>query len=169
MPPTRFERVTSAFGEQPRCAAISQSIAGSANDRDRFNRKWRSARRSHGTLLYHRLLAAAQNCYPTRHHGRAPSRSISLRREFAACRAAETAFHLNWDDLKYVLAVAKHGSLSGAARKLRATQPTVGRRIAALETRLGVKLFRRLPGSFVLTTAALAGAAVATAKCRRAV
>lgn len=60
---------------------------------------------------------------------------------------------MNWDDLKYVLAVAKHGSLSAAARKLHATQPTVGRRIAALETRLGVKLFRRLPGTFVLTTA----------------
>jgi len=60
---------------------------------------------------------------------------------------------MNWDDLKYVLAVAQHGSLSAAARKLRATQPTVGRRIAALEARLGVKLFRRLPGRFVLTTA----------------
>ncbi|RWB21720.1 MAG: LysR family transcriptional regulator [Mesorhizobium sp.] len=58
---------------------------------------------------------------------------------------------LNWDDLKYILAVARHGSLSAAARHLRTTQPTVGRRIAALESSLGVKLFRRLPGSLMLT------------------
>jgi DNA-binding transcriptional LysR family regulator len=58
---------------------------------------------------------------------------------------------LNWDDLRYVLAVARHGSLSAAARRLRTTQPTVGRRIAALESSLSVKLFRRLPGSLVLT------------------
>jgi DNA-binding transcriptional LysR family regulator len=63
---------------------------------------------------------------------------------------------LNWDDLKYVLAVARHGSLSAAARLLRTTQPTVGRRISAFESSLGVKIFRRLPGSLALTDTGLA-------------
>lgn len=47
----------------------------------------------------------------------------------------------NWDDLRVVLAVARHGSLSAAARALELTQPTVGRRVAALEAKLGTKLF----------------------------
>jgi DNA-binding transcriptional LysR family regulator len=63
---------------------------------------------------------------------------------------------LNWDDLKFVLAVARHGSLSAAARHLRTTQPTVGRRISAFETSLGVQIFHRMPGSLVLTEAGLA-------------
>lgn len=49
--------------------------------------------------------------------------------------------HLNWDDLRFFLAVARHGSLSAAARVLEVTQPTVGRRVAAFERELGVKLF----------------------------
>ncbi len=48
---------------------------------------------------------------------------------------------LDWDDLRYFLAVARDGSLSSAARTLGVTQPTVGRRIAALQRRLGAKLF----------------------------
>jgi DNA-binding transcriptional LysR family regulator len=48
---------------------------------------------------------------------------------------------MNWDDLRIVLAVARQGSLSAAARSLRLTQPTVGRRVAALEAKLGTKLF----------------------------
>ena len=48
---------------------------------------------------------------------------------------------MNWDDLRIVLAVARQGSLSAAARTLGLTQPTVGRRVAALEAELGTKLF----------------------------
>lgn len=48
---------------------------------------------------------------------------------------------MNWDDLRVVLAVARQGSLSAAARTLGLTQPTVGRRVAALEAKLGTKLF----------------------------
>lgn len=48
---------------------------------------------------------------------------------------------LDWDDLRYFLAVARHGSLSAAARSLEVAQPTVGRRIAALERQLGARLF----------------------------
>jgi DNA-binding transcriptional LysR family regulator len=50
---------------------------------------------------------------------------------------------LDWDDLKIALAIARHGSLNAAARALRTTQPTVSRRLDALERRIGVKLFER--------------------------
>lgn len=48
---------------------------------------------------------------------------------------------LAWDDIRYFLAVSREGSLSAAARTLGVTQPTVGRRITALQRRLGAKLF----------------------------
>lgn len=59
----------------------------------------------------------------------------------------------NWDDLKFVLAVARAGGLSGAARKLGVNHSTVSRRLSALETALGTRLFERLPGGLVPTTA----------------
>ena len=40
---------------------------------------------------------------------------------------------MNWDDLRIFLAVTREGSLSAAARDLKVTQPTVGRRLKALE------------------------------------
>jgi DNA-binding transcriptional LysR family regulator len=49
--------------------------------------------------------------------------------------------------------VARHRSLSGAARTLRTSQPTVGRRIDALEERLGAKLFDRHRQGMSLTEA----------------
>ena len=48
---------------------------------------------------------------------------------------------MDWDDLRYFLAVSRAGSLSRAAHSLGVTQPTVGRRIGALQRRLGAKLF----------------------------
>ena len=53
---------------------------------------------------------------------------------------------MDWDDLKIAFAVARHGSLSGAARALGTTQPTVSRRLDGLERRIGVKLFERSAG-----------------------
>jgi len=53
---------------------------------------------------------------------------------------------MDWDDLKIAHAVARHGSLSAAARALGSTQPTVSRRLTALERRIGVKLFEREAG-----------------------
>ena len=50
---------------------------------------------------------------------------------------------MDWNDLKFALAVARHGSLSAAARALGTTQPTVSRRLAGLERKTGVKLFER--------------------------
>lgn len=51
----------------------------------------------------------------------------------------------NWDDLKYILAIHRHGSLSAAARHLHVNHATVSRRITALEDKMGVRLFDRLP------------------------
>ncbi len=59
----------------------------------------------------------------------------------------------DWDDLRVFLAVARAGSLSGAARALGVNHSTVFRRVGTLEERLGVRLFERLPGGYVLTAA----------------
>jgi DNA-binding transcriptional LysR family regulator len=50
---------------------------------------------------------------------------------------------VDWDDLKFVLAIARQGSLNAAAKALDTTQPTVGRRLDALERAIGAKLFER--------------------------
>ena len=59
----------------------------------------------------------------------------------------------DWDDYRFFLAVAEEGSLSAAAKQLRASQPTVGRRIALLEERLDVRLFERHPQGYSITPA----------------
>lgn len=58
-----------------------------------------------------------------------------------------------WDDVRFFLAVARTGSLSGAARILRVGHVTVGRRISALERRLAAKLLSRTPEGFMVTAA----------------
>ena len=60
---------------------------------------------------------------------------------------------IDWNDYRHFLAVANSGSLSAAARHLKVAQPTVGRRIQALETQLQTSLFDRLPHGYVLTDA----------------
>ena len=57
----------------------------------------------------------------------------------------------NWDDLKFVLAIANAGNLASAARTLGVTHSTVSRRLSALEDRMGTRLFERLPEGFVPT------------------
>jgi len=59
----------------------------------------------------------------------------------------------NWDDLRFFLAVAAHGSMSGAARALGVNQSTVHRRVAQLEGRLGARLFERRTQGAALTAA----------------
>src|SRR6201986_1648048 len=58
-----------------------------------------------------------------------------------------------WDDVRFFLAVARAGSLSGAARALGVGHVTVGRRIALLEKQIGVTLLNRTPDGFVTTSA----------------
>lgn len=58
---------------------------------------------------------------------------------------------LEWSDLRVFLAVAREGSLGAAARKLAQTQPTMGRRLRAMESATGHTLFQRTPRGFVLT------------------
>lgn len=58
---------------------------------------------------------------------------------------------MNWDDLRFFLAAAETGSLSAAAKRLRSNQPTIGRRIDALEAALGLKLFQRHKKGLTLT------------------
>ncbi|HYE51637.1 MAG TPA: LysR family transcriptional regulator [Azospirillaceae bacterium] len=55
------------------------------------------------------------------------------------------AIEPDWSDLRIFLAVAEAGSLTGAAARLRLSQPTVGRRLKALEEAVGGPLFERLP------------------------
>jgi DNA-binding transcriptional LysR family regulator len=61
-----------------------------------------------------------------------------------------------WDHYRTFLAVVATGSLSGAARALGLTQPTVGRHVEALEAALGAALFTRSPGGLRPTDTALA-------------
>ena len=58
---------------------------------------------------------------------------------------------LDWDDLRYFAELARTGSLSEAARRLKVDHSTVSRRAASLERSLGVRLFDRLPRGWVLT------------------
>ena len=58
---------------------------------------------------------------------------------------------MEWSDLRVLLAVAREGTLGGAARRLGQSQPTMGRRLRELEASLGQKLFQRNNDGFVLT------------------
>ncbi len=49
----------------------------------------------------------------------------------------------DWEDLRSFLAVLREGSLSAAARALNVTQPTMRRRLDALEQSVGASLFTR--------------------------
>lgn len=60
---------------------------------------------------------------------------------------------MDWDDLRYVLAVSRDQSLSLAGSRLGVSHTTVGRRVRAIEDALGVRLFDRTPDAFVTTAA----------------
>src|SRR5690348_10593336 len=60
---------------------------------------------------------------------------------------------IDWDDLRYFLAVHRHGSLAKAAAALGINATTVGRRLQALEERFGARLFDRMPHGHVLAPA----------------
>jgi DNA-binding transcriptional LysR family regulator len=60
---------------------------------------------------------------------------------------------IDWDDVRYFLAVAREGSLRAGAERLGVYHSTVLRRIAQLEDRLGAKMFEKLPSGYRLTAA----------------
>ncbi|MDP5218101.1 LysR family transcriptional regulator [Ruegeria sp. 2205SS24-7] len=59
--------------------------------------------------------------------------------------------NLDWDDLRLFLAVARGGGLAAASGATGKSAPTLGRRMVALEKRLGAELFLRLPRGYALT------------------
>lgn len=60
---------------------------------------------------------------------------------------------IDWDDVRYFLAVARGGSVRAAAAHLGVNHSTVLRRIAQLEERLGAQMFEKLPSGYRLTAA----------------
>lgn len=63
---------------------------------------------------------------------------------------------LDWDLLRYVLAISRHGGISAAARALGVNQATVSRQLAKAETEIGQRLFDRLTSGLAATPAGLA-------------
>ncbi|GIT92180.1 LysR family transcriptional regulator [Jannaschia pagri] len=61
----------------------------------------------------------------------------------------------NWDDLKFVLAMTRHGTMSAAARFLDTNVATVSRRIERMSQDIGMSLFEKRGQAFVATPAAL--------------
>jgi len=61
--------------------------------------------------------------------------------------------NIRWDDLPVFLAIARSGSLSGAALAMSSTASTAHRRLGQLERSLGTQLFDRHPTGMTLTAA----------------
>lgn len=61
------------------------------------------------------------------------------------------ADRINWDDVRLFLEIAREGTLTLAARQLRLSQPTAGRRLRALEEAVGSPLFQRSASGLLLT------------------
>ncbi|WP_246793057.1 LysR family transcriptional regulator [Burkholderia perseverans] len=59
----------------------------------------------------------------------------------------------DWEDVRTFVALARHGSLSAAARMLSVNHATIARRLRSLEQSLGDKLVERRPEGYVLTRA----------------
>lgn len=59
----------------------------------------------------------------------------------------------NWDDFRFVLALANAGSMALAAKYLNTDATTVSRRVTRLSAEYGLSLFRKTKGSWVLTNA----------------
>ncbi|WP_082938861.1 LysR family transcriptional regulator [Mitsuaria sp. 7] len=90
----------------------------------------------------------------------APARSIGSSGSSGSSESSESSRSsssgIAWEWYRSFLGVLREGSLSGAARALDLTQPTVGRHVAALEAQVGQSLFVRTPAGLLPTEAALA-------------
>jgi DNA-binding transcriptional LysR family regulator len=83
---------------------------------------------------------------------------LPVKGEMMPKRAAKTQA-ADWNDLRYLLAVAQGGTLAAAARRLRVDETTVARRLAAAEAALGARLFERVAGAMRPTAAGEAAVA----------
>src|SRR5206468_10814990 len=70
-----------------------------------------------------------------------------------AHRAVRDCTMIDWDDVRYFLAVARGGSVRAAAERLGVNHATVLRRIAQLEERRAVQMFEKLASGYRLTAA----------------
>lgn len=61
---------------------------------------------------------------------------------------------MDWNDLRYLIALANCGTLAGAARHLKVNATTVARRLRGVESALGARLFERLPDGALQPTEA---------------
>ena len=68
---------------------------------------------------------------------------------------------MDWGDLRYILTVARAGTLAAAARRVGVNQTTVARRLAAAERALRTRLFERRDGLMHPTRAGEAAIALA--------
>jgi DNA-binding transcriptional LysR family regulator len=73
--------------------------------------------------------------------------------ESAAQNSFNAASEVDWNDLKYVLALSRHANLPEAAEALQVNRSTVSRRVMALGAQLGAPLFERVGRDLVLTEA----------------
>jgi len=83
----------------------------------------------------------------------APLREFAPRLASPCAQAEHSRVGLDWDDLRYVLALRRAGSLGAAARQMKVEQSTASRRLSALEADLGVHLVSRTPEGMLLNDA----------------
>ncbi len=74
-----------------------------------------------------------------------------IRAEESAMAGKLSHKRINWDDLRLFREIARAGTLTAAARQLRLSQPTAGRRLRGLEETVGAALFQRTASGFRLT------------------
>src|ERR1700754_2810145 len=67
--------------------------------------------------------------------------------------AVQNRTDLDWEDVRVFIALARHGSLSAAARALSVNHATIARRVHSLETAMGERLVERRLDGYVLTPA----------------
>ena len=87
--------------------------------------------------------------------------------DWKAHRVVRNCTMIDWDDVRYFLAVARGGSVRAAAAQLGVNHSTVLRRIAQLEERLGAQMFEKLPSGYRLTEAGRRSASSPTRWRRR--
>jgi DNA-binding transcriptional LysR family regulator len=100
----------------------------------------------------------------SRFYAEQPRQEVANIADMAAIlQPLETAMRVDWNDLRYFLAMLEEGSSKRAAAALKVNQTTCVRRIAALESALGIELFSLDDGRYVPTGHALALRDTATA------